>query len=98
VRREGDRVLFQYQCSPAAPGVAEPALIALTVAGRADEPPATYSFPLAGLRGEIEHPVRLEHGGAVTTSAFTLTENGLASQVAIARRRASKSPALGIRR
>jgi hypothetical protein len=82
-RREGDRAVIAYRL-PSAEGRPAAAQLVVTTDSPDDSlPPATYAFPVAGVAGEVEHPVPLEEGPYVVR-ASAADEQGNMSEQAVA--------------
>jgi hypothetical protein len=61
VRREGRHAVVDYSFEAPAGQQAPPIGLVVTIDAPGDpRPPATYSFPIEGLRGSVEHKLRLE--------------------------------------
>ena len=73
VHRDGGHALIDYRFKK--PTAAQPPAAGIIVSVDApgdDLPPATYTFPVSGLEGTVEHPLELEEGPyAVRVTAFS---------------------------
>ena len=84
VRREDDRAVVEYTIPAPVAGEAEPVVLVVSVgAAGTDDPPATYSFPLEALTGEIAHPAPLDDR-AYLVRAVTVDATGMMSVEATA--------------
>ena len=79
-RREGDHAVIAYRLSKAA-GRPAAAQLVVTIDSPDDElPPATYSFPVDGASGEVEHPVPLEHRPYVVRATAADDQGNMSDQ------------------
>jgi len=84
-RREGARAVIDYRLPKPTGSQQEPLGLLVSVDAPGDlHPPASYSFQVSALTGEIEHPLELEaRPYEVRASAFS--QNGLESAIVTAR-------------
>jgi hypothetical protein len=79
-RREGDHAVIAYRLSKAA-GRPAAAQLVVTIDSPDDAlPPATYSFPVDGASGEVEHPVPLEDRPYVVRASAADDEGNMSDQ------------------
>jgi hypothetical protein len=73
VHRDDGHAVIDYRFKTPTRGQPAPAGIIVSVDATDDEsPPATYTFPVTGLEGEVEHPLELEpRPYVVRVTAFT---------------------------
>jgi hypothetical protein len=85
VHRDDGHAVIDYRFEKPSGGKLPPVGIVVSVdAGDDDSPPATYTFPVSGLEGEVEHPLELEpRPYVVRVTAFT--QSGDAGAAATAR-------------
>jgi hypothetical protein len=85
VHRDDGHAVIDYRFKKPTRGQPPPAGIVVSVDAADDEsPPATYTFPVTGREGAVEHPLDLEpHPYEVRVTAFT--QSGDTSETATAR-------------
>jgi hypothetical protein len=73
VHREGNHAVIDYRLAKPTAGQPPPVGIIVSIDAADDEsPPATYTFPVSRLEGEVEHPLELgAHPYVVRVTAFS---------------------------